>query len=76
MCTLNNHQLWSRNIYDHELMIMRMVPTYQHESNQNTFKITRSKLNSINDMWRFDRFDLKVLIRRNPECIKSTLQLS
>jgi len=23
MCTLNNHQLWSRNIYDHELTIMR-----------------------------------------------------
>jgi len=34
MCTLNNHQLWSRNIYDHELMILSMVPTDQHESNQ------------------------------------------
>jgi len=76
MCTLNNHQLWSRNIYDHELMIMPMVPTYQHQSNQNIFKITSTKLNSINDVWRFDRFDFKVLIRMNPEYIKSTLQLS
>jgi len=37
MCTLNNHQLWSRKIYDHELIIMSVVPTHQHESNQNMF---------------------------------------
>jgi len=34
---LNNLQLCLRNIYDHELMIMSMVPTHQHESNQNSF---------------------------------------
>ena len=40
------------------------------------FKITSSKIDRIGDMWRFDRFDLKVLIRRNPEYIKSILYLS
>jgi len=35
MYTLNNHQLWSRNIYDHALMILSIVPTHQHQSNQN-----------------------------------------
>jgi len=39
MCTLNNHQLWSRNIYDHELMILSMVLIDQNESNQNIFFI-------------------------------------
>jgi len=37
MYTLNNNQLWSRNIYDHELMILSMVLTNKHESNQNIF---------------------------------------
>jgi len=31
---LNNHQLWSRNIYDPELMILSMVP----EINMNQIK--------------------------------------
>jgi len=39
MYTLNNHQLWSRNIYDHELMMLSMVSTNQHESNQNIFRV-------------------------------------
>jgi len=26
MCITNNHQLWSRNIYDHELMVLSTVP--------------------------------------------------
>jgi len=29
MCTLNNHQLWLGNIYDHELMMLSMVPTHE-----------------------------------------------
>ena len=35
-----------------------------------------SKIDSIGDMWRFNRFNLKVLIRRDPEYIKSILHLS
>jgi len=35
-----------------------------------------NKIDSIGDMWRFDRFDLKVLIKRDPEYIKSTLHLN
>ena len=34
MCTSNSHQLWSRNIYDHELMVLSMVPIDPHESSQ------------------------------------------
>jgi len=30
------------------------------------FEITSSEINNIGDMWRFDRFDLKALIRRDP----------
>ena len=37
MRTSNNHQLWSRNIYDRELMVLSMVSIDQHESNQNIF---------------------------------------
>jgi len=37
MCTANSHQLWLRNIYDHGLMVLSMVPKYLHESNQNIF---------------------------------------
>jgi len=40
------------------------------------FEITSSEIDNIGDMWRFDRFDLKVLIGREPEYIKSTLYLS
>ena len=40
------------------------------------FEITSSEIDGIGDMWRFDRFDLKVLIRRDPEYIKSILHLS
>jgi len=40
------------------------------------FEITSSEIDSIGDIWRFDRFDLKVLIERDPEYIKSTLHLS
>jgi len=39
-------------------------------------EITSSKIDSIGDMWRFDKFDLKVLIKSNPEYIKSILHLS
>jgi len=40
------------------------------------FEIIGSNFDNIDDMWRFDRFDLKVLIRRDPEYIKSILHLS
>jgi len=43
MCTLNNHELWSRNIHGHQLMVLNMVPTYQHESNQNIFRFRYTK---------------------------------
>ena len=40
------------------------------------FEITSSKIDSIGDMWRFDRFDLKVFIRMDPEYIKFILYIS
>ena len=40
------------------------------------FEITCNEIDNIGDIWRFARFDLKVLIGRNPEYIKSTLYLS
>ena len=49
MCTSNNHQLWLRNIYDHKLMVLSMVPKYLHESNQTFFwfRCTDKKLKSF-----------------------------
>jgi len=38
-------------------------------------EITNSKIDSIGDIWRFNWFDLKFLIRRDPEYIKSILHL-
>ena len=40
------------------------------------FEITNSEIDNIGDMWRFDMFDLKVLIGRDLEYIKSILHHS
>jgi len=47
------------------------------EERETTKKFYRwTKIDSMGDMWRFDKSDLKVSIRRDPEYIKSIFNFS